>query len=143
MRYLIPFAFLLAACGTEEPATSDEPTPTPEDLEIIGSWIDDFDGTHEITAHTWTMAVGGVFHIDEFDNTEMVLFAENDSGNEFNPDLWSRMDWTWDGDDLYFCQTAYNAADKADAMATPAADGSDLTAGCGGFGWSGLMSSAM
>lgn len=136
--FLPLFGVLLLGCPAETlPTPSDD--PGPEELEITGSWTDDFGGTHDITEETWTMAVGGVFHILDYDNVAGVVIAENDAANEFNPGAFSRMDWTWDAADLYFCQTAYDAATEQAARDTPAADAADLATGCGGFGWSGLQ----
>lgn len=108
-------------------------------LEIMGSYVDEFDGTHEITAETWTMSQVGVFHIAEFDNAATFLVAQNDAGNEFDSEKWSRMDWTYDGQDLYFCQPAYNKDTQEEAMADESADRGDLQAGCSGFPWSQLI----
>ena len=66
------------------------------------------------------------------------LIAENDAGNSYNPGLFSKFEWTMDNGDLYYCQSAYNAATAADAM-NAAADATDIAAGCGGFGWTGLI----
>jgi hypothetical protein len=47
------------------------------------------------------------------------------------------MDWSIDGSNAWFCQTAYDAADADAALATPAADATDPAIdGCGGFPWS-------
>jgi hypothetical protein len=127
MNRILPLALvsLLTACsGTT-------------DLEIVGTYADDFGGTHDITADTWTMNGVGVFHILSVDNDADWLVAQNDAANEFNPDLYSRMDWMESGGDLWFCQTAYDAATQADAEATAAA-GSDPDTGCGGFSWTRL-----
>jgi hypothetical protein len=98
-----------------------------------------------ITNETWTTAYGGhppsIVHLTSYDNGTRYAVGENDKKKSFNPSLWSRFDWAWDGSDLYFCQTAYDAASEAAAEATPAADSSDLTpagTGCNGFPWSGL-----
>ncbi|MEZ4318961.1 MAG: hypothetical protein R3F61_15710 [Myxococcota bacterium] len=109
------------------------------DLEIVGSFSDNFGGAHTITADTWTMDGAGVFHITTFDNDADFLIAQNDANNEYNPDLWSRMDWFDAGTTLWFCQSAFDAATEADALATAAADPSDpATTGCGGFSWTQL-----
>ena len=109
-----------------------------EELAIIGDYTDDFGGTHTVTETTWTMGFG-VFNITQFDNDGQWLIAQNDSENEFSPDLWSRFDWTEDGADLYFCQTTFDSATEQDAVDAPAADSADLDAGCGGFAWSQLL----
>lgn len=125
-------AILLFACvdPAEEPLEPVEP-----DLALIGDWVDDFGGTHAITAATWTMGAS-VFAITQFDNDTSWLVAQNDADNEFSPDLWSRMDWSAGGADFWFCQTVFDGADEAAALGATPADSADLTAGCGGFSWS-------
>ena len=137
VRFLPLLTLPLLGCPAAPPTESD--TPVPTELAIVGSWTDDFGGSHEITTETWTMAVGGVFHILDFDNVDRVVIAENDAANEFNPGAFSRMDWTMDGSDLYFCQTAFDAPTEQAAWETARADDTDLAMGCGGFGWSGLQ----
>ena len=146
--------FALAACsGPDEPETTDTPVETedtedtdtgmPESLEIAGSWTDDFGSEHEIDEVTWTQTYPGyppyLFHVASWDNAGGWLVAQNDSANGYSADLWSRFDWTWQGTDLYFCQSAFDAASEAAAEAAPAADAGDLGAGCGGFPWTGLL----
>ncbi|MEC9073351.1 MAG: hypothetical protein VX938_13255, partial [Myxococcota bacterium] len=68
------------------------------------------------------------------------LVAQNDSTNEYNPDLWSRFQWTSTEDGQhYYCQVAFDAADEATAWALDSADETDPAAGgCGGFPWTTL-----
>lgn len=79
-----------------------------------------------------------LFHVQTYDNAARFIGAQNDAANPYNPNAFSRFDWTFSGADLYVCQTAYDKPSLADALATPAADGADLVAGCGGFPWSKL-----
>lgn len=111
---------------------------TQDALEIAGSWVDNYAGSHEITQSTWVMDMGGTFHISQYSNGDDFLIAQNDAANAYNPDLWSRFDWTYDGSDLYYCQSAYDAASEAAALAATPANASDLNSGCGGFAWSAL-----
>ena len=106
-------------------------------LEIRGNWVDDWGGSHNISEDLWDMG-GSAFHISNYDNFNHYAIAQNDSANAWYPDYWSRFDWTWSGSSYYFCQTAYNAATEADALATAAANSADLATGCGGFSWSKL-----
>jgi hypothetical protein len=118
-----------SACGGEAPDRG---------LEIVGSYVDDFGGDHDITDDTWTMSGVGVFHIDSYDNEAGFLVAQNDADNDFAPDKWSRMDWTTAGDDLFFCQIAFDAETREDALANEDADRDSLAMGCAGFGWTKL-----
>ncbi|MCB9676140.1 MAG: hypothetical protein H6737_13550 [Alphaproteobacteria bacterium] len=129
MDRILPLTFLaLFACTGET-----------TDLEIAGAYTDDFGGLHDISQDTWVMDGVGVFHILTVDADADFLVAQNDAANDYNPDLYSRMDWLDDGTDLWFCQIAYDAATEADATAATGADRSDTTSGCGGFGWTRLV----
>jgi len=119
------------------PGYIDDGGTCVEALAIIGSWTDEADYAHEITQTEWTMDTS-IFHISQFDNAGEFLVAHNDAANTYFPDLWSRFDWTYDAADLYYCQTAYDAADEATAAAETSADRADLDAGCAGFAWSPL-----
>ncbi len=111
-------------------------------FDLEGTWTDGFGGGHTITESTWTENGTGytnIFHIQTLDNDAMYLTAQNDSSNGYNPDLFSKFNWTMDDDGAYhFCQAAYDAASETAAMDATDADDSDLAAGCGGFGWSSL-----
>ena len=122
---------------TENTDTDDtEDTSIENPLEIIGSYSDIWGGSHTIDEASWTDGYGGIFHISQFDNDSDWLIAQNDAANSWNPELWSKFEWTTDANGgLFYCQSAYDAATEEDAMAA-AADASDLATGCGGFGWS-------
>jgi len=130
---------------------SDTDTDTDTDLEIAGSWLDSWGTTHVIDSATWTQTYPSAdtagedsvytFAISQYSNDDDMLVAQNDSANEYNADLWSRFDWSWDTKGgLWYCQTAYGAKSEKEALATPAADSSDMDAGCGGFSWTALTS---
>jgi hypothetical protein len=120
------------ACATGYHAEGDA---CAADLEIAGAWVDDWGTSHDIAQDSWTMG-DDVFHISQLDNEADFLVAQNDAANAYNPDLWSRFDWTWHEDQLYYCQIAYDAADEATAAGNQDADRSDLETGCAGFAWS-------
>lgn len=137
MNFVMAAALVLAACSDSDTTTDDTGTTggmQQDAPEVVGSYVDDFMGTHVITADTWTSGTL-VFHIETVDNAADYLIAENDAANEFNPSLWSRFDWHDEAGQLYFCQSVFDGA-SADAAAMGSADGSDLMMGCGGFGWS-------
>ena len=64
--------------------------------------------------------------------------ARNDESNMSSPCAWSRFDWAYDGDDLYYCQSAYAAESEEAALDSEPADAEDLEKGCSGFPWSQL-----
>ncbi|MFH1811970.1 MAG: calcium-binding EGF-like domain-containing protein [Pseudomonadota bacterium] len=114
-----------ALCDTEEP------------LEIIGSYVDDWGFDHEITQASW-VNMGSTFHTSQYSNAEDWLVAHNDAANTYNPDLWSRFDWTHSSGQLYYCQSAFDAASEQAALAVTPANSGDLSTGCGGYAWSTL-----
>lgn len=125
-------------CQLEATAASTAPS-------IAGKYADDWGIVHEITADTWTMDTS-VFHLSLVDNTQLFAIAQNDCANPCYGGVcfggkWSRFDWTYDADNaLRYCQTAYAAESREQALQTPAADAQDLDAGCSGFAWSKLTS---
>lgn len=152
-NFLLPLSLIallaVPACsdkgGDDSAATDDsgggDDSGGSADIAIAGSWTDDYGGDHTITNDSWSQYGGSsVFDFTEYDNDEAYAIAQNGSANEYNPDLYSRFDWTWDAaDQLWYCQTAYAAASEADALATAAADPTDpSTTGCGGFPWTSL-----
>jgi len=124
-------------------------------ISVVGSYTDDFHGTHTITPSAWLMG-DSVFHLLEFSNDETWAVAQNDCANPYSPGLYSRFDWVGGaagsgagggagaggadagGSAIYFCQTGYNLESAAAASALPPADGSDLAQGCSGYSWSKL-----
>ena len=126
--------------NTEDTAaeeTDTEDTGTVDSLEMIGMYIDNWGSSHDITQENWTSA-GSIYNISQFDNEADWLIAQNDAANEYNPELFSKFQWSFDpSGTLFYCQSAYDAATEQDAMSA-AADPNDLDTGCGGFSWSEL-----
>jgi hypothetical protein len=141
------FTLMLAACG-DDPSTQDETgTETGSEtdsetgdelpLAIVGTYTDDFGDTHTIAETEWSNSAGS-FAISQWSNDEMWLVAQNAETNMYSPGLWSRFDWAWDAEQLYYCQSVFDGATIDDALAG-SADAADLTMGCGGFPWSQLQ----
>lgn len=115
-------------------------------LEIAGAWSDDYGGQYQVDDEGITQIGFGdpsFYHVSQYSNDGRWLVARNDSANAYSADLWSRFDWTWfdagQGESLYFCQIAYDAASEEAAMNAEAADPEDPTAGgCAGYAWSRL-----
>ena len=118
--------------GVDDTAVDD--TGELQDIALLGSWVDNWGASHEVSNETWTSGASA-FAITQYDNDEAFLIAQNDADNAWNPELWSRIDWAWSEGDLMVCQTAYDKATEEEALATPAADSTDAAAGCGGFSW--------
>ena len=67
------------------------------------------------------------------------VIAQNSPDDLYNPDLWSKYNWTVDAEGIiYYCQITFGEATEDDALAVADADAGDLAAGCSGFGWSAL-----
>lgn len=119
--------------------TSDDGSTTEAvALEIVGEWADEFGGEHVVTQDQWATTYAPdtfTYTITEYDNAERWIIAQDD-GDE----TWSKYEWTYTEDDLWYCQTAFGEESPEDAMATPDADPADpAVAGCGGFAWSRLV----
>ena len=57
----------------------------------------------------------------------------------FSPGLFSRFEWVRVGDQLYFCESPFDAATEAAALSAARPDRSDpASTGCGTFAWSPL-----
>ena len=127
-----------AAGDDDDSAAGDDDDSAADSLEIIGVW-DTSLGPQTITESTWSSG-SSIWHISQYDNAADYLVAQNDANNAWSASLWSRFDWHWDSSgQLWYCQTCYNCADEAAALATAAADSSDpATAGCSTFPWSSL-----
>ena len=116
-------------------------TEDPES-EFYGKYNEGGYTDHFISDYVWTMSSSygtSIFHINKINTDSDYIIAQNDDDEtySYNPSLWSRFDYVIDGNDVYYCQIAYNAATKADAIAATGADRTDLTtAGCNGFPWS-------
>ena len=109
---------------------------------IEGSWRDDYGTDHAVGAESWTQSgdpAASTFRFVQVDPDAGWVVARNGAANAFSPGLWSRFDWARAGDDLWFCQTRYDAPTRADAARAPPADASDpSTGGCSDFPWSHL-----
>jgi hypothetical protein len=119
-------------CGTPHATASATPA-------IACAYVDQWSTLQLITDTVWSDSWGDVFHILQVDNASAFLVAQNDALNAYNPSLYSRFDWTWNSDALYYCQSIYSAATQSAAAAGPGGDPANLAAGCGGFSWTRLQ----
>jgi hypothetical protein len=137
---ILTLTLALTACddgpSTEDETGSETDSETGDQmaLAIVGTYSDDFGDTHTISETEWTNAAGS-FAISQYSNDEMWLVAQNAETNMYNPSQWSRFDWTWDAEQLYYCQSVYDGLTIEDALGG-SADATDLMMGCGGFAWS-------
>lgn len=117
---------------TDADTDSDTDADSDTDLEIIGTYTDDWGGTHVIDMKSWVQTYAAAdtgskdsvsaFAISTYDNDNDYLVAQNDAANEYYAELWSRFDWVYKDGDLFYCQIAYDAKDAATAEAVDTAD---------------------
>ena len=101
-----------------------------EAISIEGEWIDEWNSSQVIDSDSWNSNT-----ITHYDNDEMWAVAEN-GADSWNPGFWSKYDWTWNSEELYYCQSTFAAETEADALSADSANATDLDTGCGGFPWS-------
>jgi len=137
---------LILGCGEEtvgemagemmEGGSNQEPAET---LSISGSYSDEYNTSHVISAELWTITYEGMepglFHITKIDEELSYLIAQNDAQNDYAPEAWSRFDWLVNGEELWYCQSAYEAASAEEAEASVADPSDPSMSGCGGFPW--------
>ena len=122
---------------------SDDP-PGHATPEIAGTYTDQFGDTHEITHDTWTvLSVFGdsIVHLKAVSNFENFAAGQNDSVTSFNPDKYSRLDWTFFNGDIYMCTTVFNADTLTAALQGEADSTNPPAGGCDAvndFSWTNL-----
>lgn len=108
--------------------------------EVLGQFVDDYGNAFNISAQLFEQLPHGRFHIVEWNVAERFFIAQNDSANSSDAGRWTRVDWmpfenmapfTWG-----FCLTAYRAASREEARATPAANRATPRTGCNGYPFS-------
>ena len=123
-----------------ETETETETETTPN-LAIAGNYTDNQGNEHLITNALWSIDYGAndlyEYYITQYDNLNWYVIAENSASNGApEAGAWSRFDWTFHNNQLWFCQTIFDAPSEAAALQTPAPDASDPTqGGCDGYGW--------
>jgi hypothetical protein len=128
-----------SGCGGAFPWTS-----MASGVSIAGRFTDSFGTAHWISTGRWIQGEGAeasIFWVQSYDEAEQVIIAQNDANNAFSPSLFSRFDFVWHEDALFFCQSSFDAQSAEAALAVARGDDADPTVGgCGGtFPWSGLI----
>jgi hypothetical protein len=146
-------AVLGAGCDDDAPAggatdvgrdaTADASDQAQGVLSITGTYVDDFGGVHRISDGTYILGWApneSVTNISAYDNAAGWVVGQNTADHPWNPDAWSRFDWTEVEGALYVCQSVFDGESEADALSAAPSDASDpTTGGCGGsFPWSAL-----
>ena len=122
------------------PEAKDEPV---EKHELIGRYSDSYGGSHIISNTAWFQPSeygDTIFHITQFDSEKDFIIAQNDAVKSWNPEKWSRFDYTEKDGRIYYCQVVFDAETEADALAVTNADRTDpATSGCSGYPWTELV----
>lgn len=110
---------------------------TSNDIDIYGTWTNQFGGTEKIDALTWTTTFGEVVTVAkviEFSNEDKQVITQNPPGAASGPSKFNRIVWTSLDGFLYYCTTDFNLDTLEDARdADTEADATDpATSGCGG-----------
>ncbi|HXS15804.1 MAG TPA: hypothetical protein VN764_01360 [Polyangiaceae bacterium] len=126
--------------GGSAGVSCEAPEPPRVDIEITGTYTDNWGGTHTITTDLWDTGYLQ-YALSIVDNEQGFAVARNPAEDVYNPCLWSRFVWTQDGDALYYCQAPYSAPTECAALGQDLPDADDLGAGCNGFSWSELTPS--
>ncbi len=136
---LVACAFTLAgsaALATERTCYGRSAAPS-----IVGYYTDNFGGYQLVGRSLWIS--GGshgelLFHNCAVHDGEKYLIAQNDATHGWNPNEYSRFEWTNSGGSLWYCQQVFSAKterEAGDLTTHPKADGSDPGAnGCGAQG---------
>ena len=126
----------LIGCGEEATQATAQTEVQTQALEVIGTWATPW-GTDVITAEKWNLAT-----IVEFDNATNTVLTQQPADDEYNPEKFSRIEWTELTDEsFYYCTVAFGQDTlEAARVAEATADTSDLEGtGCGGFPWTRVM----
>lgn len=129
---------VLAACtgggGSDDADTGSTTGMEMEPLEIIGQWDDDISGLHDISDTRWVQAFDPdvyTYFINYYDNDLEFLVAR-----VANDMTYSKLEWAYVGEQLYYCHTVRL---QATAVAAEVGGEADRTApasgGCVGVAW--------
>ena len=138
MNRILPAVLLLcAACSDSTTASPTGDTGGTPDPAYFGSYDTNFGGQFSVDAMDLVDG-GATYAVLSFDDTRVI--AQNDSTNEFNPDLYSAFDFATDGNLWFVCQAAFSAESAEAAEQAAPSDATDpATGGCGGmFSWTEL-----
>ncbi|RKZ86589.1 MAG: hypothetical protein DRR19_14750 [Candidatus Parabeggiatoa sp. nov. 1] len=122
-----------AALATERTCYGKVTAPS-----IAGYYSDNFGGYQLVGKSIWIS--GGsqgelLFHYCAVMEAEKHIVTQNDATHGWNPNEYSRFEWTKSGTDLWYCQQVFSAKterEAADFTAHPKADTRDPgTKGCG------------
>ena len=107
---------------------------------LTGQFEDDYGISYSISDSLFTMENHTKLHIREWNTEEQYFIGQNDSLNQYDPLLYTRIDWMeFEGMEPYewgFCMSAYDAPSADSARAVTTTDRSTPKTGCGGYPFS-------
>ncbi len=112
----------------------------PVELELIGSWTNNYDGTEIITADTWDNGYS-VLTVSSYDNDDNWVVVRSPADDAYTPNEYSKYVWTdVAGGIVYYCTVSFGLETQEEAETS--ANNSDPSApsdgGCNGFAWTEL-----
>ena len=136
---LLSLSLSLFACDSGDDSSSSSATAATE-LELIGSWTNNYDGTETITEESWDNGYS-VVSVSSYDNDANWIVVQSPEDDEYTPNQYSKYVWTEeDAGVVYYCTVSYGLATLEEAEASE--DNSDASApldgGCNGFAWTEL-----
>jgi hypothetical protein len=107
---------------------------------LLGTFEDDYGSRYALAPDRFVHGAHSVYHIVEWHAAEQFFVAQNAAENPSDGGQWTRVDWLTFTDQGPFgwgyCFTAYRAATREAARATPPADRRAPRSGCHGFPFS-------
>lgn len=107
---------------------------------LIGQFEDDYELRYTITDSLFKMEERTKIHITEWNFEEQYFIGQNDSLNQYDPLLYSRIDWTTFENmqpfEWGFCMSAYNAISIDSAVAVSTTNREVPKTGCNGHPFS-------
>jgi hypothetical protein len=107
---------------------------------VIGTFEDDYGGSHAVSATIWIQGASTRYHITRWAPEQQYLIAHNDASNKSDGGKWTRIDWLpLAGMPPYewaFCFSTYDAPTAAAAESTRVAKRETPRSGCNAFPFS-------
>ena len=137
--HILLFATFFFHCAQiDRNERSDLESPIPSYL--IGDFEDDYEIQYSINDSTFILQPDAIYHIDKWELEQQYLIAQNDSSNEYDTGLWSRIDWIQLADmepySWAFCLSVYNASTADEAELSAKVNPETPRTGCNGFPFS-------
>lgn len=107
---------------------------------VTGQFEDDYGNKYDISKSDWKQDTLNTFHIEKWNYHDLYVIAQNDTMNQGERGLYSRIDIVpLRRDSVYnwcYCFTSYSATSAEEAEKTELADKKDIEKGCNGHPFS-------